>query len=80
MDYSGGGSLGLIETTTVPMALPTYFRDDWGRDWGELDLLLPPANSKKKEIKPGHITEKTETRSGLWNPGPMNYKDQGSSA
>ena len=80
MDYSGGGSLGLVETTTVPMALPTYFRDDWGRDWGELDLLLPPANSKKKEIKPGHITEKTETRSGLWNPGPMNYKDQGSSA
>ena len=36
--------------------------------------------SKKKQIKPGHITEKTETRSGLWTPGPMNYKDQGSSA
>ncbi|MEJ4113207.1 arabinosyltransferase domain-containing protein [Corynebacterium kroppenstedtii] len=80
MDYSGGGSLGLVETSTVSMALPTYFRDDWGRDWGELDALLPPANSTKKEVDTAKVAQKTETRSGLWNPGPMNYKDQGLSS
>ena len=41
MRGSGGGLLGISEATTSAMAIPTYLKNDWARDWGALERLTP---------------------------------------
>ncbi|MDL9937655.1 arabinosyltransferase domain-containing protein [Gordonia sp. ABSL1-1] len=36
-----GGLLSVSEAMTKPMAVPTYLKDDWARDWGALERLTP---------------------------------------
>ncbi|BBZ02234.1 arabinosyltransferase A [Mycolicibacterium chitae] len=67
MDYLGGGPLGLSELLFRASTVPTYLQDDWFRDWGSLQRLLPfYPNAEPAEIDLG-----TATRSGLWSPAPL---------
>ncbi len=38
-----GGLLGISQATTTAQAVPTYLKDDWVRDWGALERLIPFA-------------------------------------
>lgn len=38
-----GGLLGISQATTQAQAVPTYLKDDWVRDWGALERLIPFA-------------------------------------
>ncbi|GAB91888.1 arabinosyltransferase domain-containing protein [Gordonia rhizosphera] len=41
MSTAGGGLLSVSESTTSATTIPTYLRDDWHEDWGELEKLTP---------------------------------------
>ena len=77
MDYAGGGALGLTEAVTTEVEVPSYLKDDWLRDWGEIDVLRRRIDAEHRPIKDAHVDEESVVRSGLWYPGPMNYKHQG---
>ena len=66
MDGDYGGPLGIIENELYPRVLPSYLRNDWAKDWGMLQSLTPilPQTDAK-------LTITTDTRNGLWTPGPM---------
>lgn len=67
MDYLGGGPLGISELLFRASTVPTYLNDDWFRDWGSLQRLLPfYPNAEPADIDLG-----TATRSGLWSPAPL---------
>ncbi|MBD0022243.1 arabinosyltransferase [Gordonia pseudamarae] len=38
-----GGLLGISQANTTAQAVPTYLKDDWVRDWGALERLVPFA-------------------------------------
>lgn len=76
MDYIGGGSLGLVENTSRAQEVPTYFKDQWGHDWGELDVLKPLKDPDGEEITAGAVESEELMRYGTWYPGPMNYENQ----
>ena len=62
-----GGPLGFTELLASATAIPTYMRDDWGRDWGSLerfDRYYPDATAAT-------VDTETATRSGLWKPGTL---------
>ncbi|MBB3037966.1 arabinosyltransferase domain-containing protein [Hoyosella altamirensis] len=63
----GGGPVGVTALVGAPIALPTYLRDDWDRDWGSL-LTFEPYDP---DAVPAELTLDTTTRSGRWNPGPI---------
>ena len=67
MDYLGGGPLGITELLLRATTVPTYLKNDWGRDWGALQQLTP--------YYPGAQTARLDlgsaTRSGLWSPAPL---------
>lgn len=67
--HASGGPLGYTELLARSEIIPSYLRDDWKRNWGEIHRLVPfdPAA--------GAATPATTTvrRSGLWNPGPLNF-------
>jgi arabinosyltransferase C len=67
MDYIGGGPLGITELLVRANPVPTYLQDDWFRDWGSLQSLTPWYPN----AEPARIDVGTETRSGLWSPGPL---------
>ena len=75
MDYSGGGSYGLVQMTSQAEELPTYLQDDWQRDWGVLDKLTAFPNTNGDAPKPVKLDTQTEKRSGLWYNGPMKFSD-----
>ena len=52
--------------------MPTYLKDDWGREWGSLERLEPYGTRQPGLPKRANIQHGTEKRSGLWNPGKMN--------
>ncbi|GAA4487544.1 arabinosyltransferase domain-containing protein [Rhodococcus olei] len=62
-----GGPLGWTEMLAESTTVPTYLKDDWGRDWGALERYTqhyPDATAATLDT--------TEvTRSGLWSPGMM---------
>ena len=66
MSGTAGGPLGITEAMLVPTLLPTYLRNNWGRDWGGLQRFteVDPA-------PPAHLDLGTARRSGLWDPGPI---------
>ncbi|WP_165943067.1 arabinosyltransferase domain-containing protein [Gordonia zhaorongruii] len=41
MSAKSGGPIGVVESSTRPMTVPTYLRDDWHQDWGALEKLTP---------------------------------------
>jgi arabinosyltransferase B len=66
MAGTAGGPLGITEAMLTPTLLPTYLRNNWGRDWGGLQRFteIDPAPPADLEIG-------TARRSGLYNPAPM---------
>jgi arabinosyltransferase C len=48
--------------------LATYLKDDWRRDWGELQRLTPRDTSATAAVP----TVTRETHGGMWNPGHIN--------
>ncbi len=67
-----GGSLGITEGLSRAEEVPTYLKDDWGREWGSLERLEPYGTRQPGLPKRATIQHGTEKRSGLWNPGKMN--------
>lgn len=66
--YFGGGPLGWIQMLSRPDTIPSYLRDDWSRDWGEIEVLLSPPVST---TVPARLDRPALCRSGLWPPGPV---------
>ena len=66
--HQGGGPLGWSEQLLRSQTLATYLKDDWRRDWGELQRLTP-RDTTAGPAKP-EVTQ--ETHGGMWNPGPIN--------
>ncbi len=67
MDYLGGGPLGITELLVRATPVPTYLRDDWFRDWGALQQLIPWYPN----AEPARVDLGTATRSGWWSPAPL---------
>jgi len=67
MDYLGGGPLGITELLVRASPVPTYLKDDWFRDWGALQQLIPWYPN----AQPARLGLGTATRSGLWSPAPL---------
>jgi arabinosyltransferase C len=67
MDYLGGGPLGITELLVRASPVPTYLKDDWFRDWGALQQLIPWYPN----AQPARLDLGTATRSGLWSPAPL---------
>ncbi|MGL6236177.1 MAG: arabinosyltransferase domain-containing protein [Segniliparus sp.] len=74
MDAYGGGPLGVVESMTHAVTLPTYLRGALAVDWGKAQRLVPRAQGG-----PPDVTTRTVTRSGLANPGPLGSGVAGSS-
>jgi arabinosyltransferase C len=69
MDNLGGGPLGITELLVRATTVPTYLKDDWFRDWGALQQLIPwYSNAQTARLDLG-----STTRSGLWSPAPLRH-------
>ncbi|WP_246023151.1 arabinosyltransferase domain-containing protein [Nocardia yunnanensis] len=66
--HDGGGALGWSSMLLKPVTYATFLSDDPRRDWGELQKLERIDNSAQT-AKP---VVTTDTRSGLYSPGPIN--------
>ncbi|GED96343.1 putative arabinosyltransferase C [Gordonia crocea] len=66
MAGKAGGPLGITEALLTPTMLPTYLRNNWGRDWGGLQrfTVIDPA-------PPATLVLGTTRESGLWDLAPM---------
>ncbi|MFT4043666.1 MAG: arabinosyltransferase domain-containing protein [Gordonia sp. (in: high G+C Gram-positive bacteria)] len=66
MSGKSGGPLGITEATLRPTLLPTYLRNNWGRDWGGLQRFteIDPA-------VPAVLDLGTARRWGNYSPGPI---------
>ncbi|MDY6997780.1 MAG: arabinosyltransferase domain-containing protein [Actinomycetota bacterium] len=69
MDNLGGGPLGITELLLRATTVPTYLKDDWNRDWGSLQRLVPYY----PDAEPARLDLGTATRSGLWSPAPLRH-------
>jgi arabinosyltransferase C len=69
MDNVGGGPLGISELLLRATAVPTYLKDDWFRDWGELQRFTPYY----RDAQPARLDLGSATRSGLWSPAPLRH-------
>ena len=58
--------LGITEAMLRPTLLPTYLRNNWGRDWGGLQKFTEIIPAPAAELDLG-----TARRSGLYDPAPM---------
>ncbi|UNB52895.1 arabinosyltransferase domain-containing protein [Mycolicibacterium sp. YH-1] len=66
-DAFGGGPMGWIDPLLTARTLPSYLRNDLGRDWGELEQYTARiANSDIAQLQTTRIQ-----RSGLWSPAPI---------
>ena len=66
MSGKAGGPLGITEAMLRPTLLPTYLRNNWGRDWGGLQRFTEIAPAPPAELEIG-----TARRSGMYDPAPM---------
>ena len=66
MSGKAGGPLGITEAMLKPTLLPTYLRNNWGRDWGGLQRFTEIAPAPPAELDLG-----TARRSALYDPAPM---------
>ena len=62
-----GGPLGWTEMIAESSTVPTYLKDDWGRDWGALERYSPHFPG----AVPATVDTTVVTRSGFWSPGMM---------
>jgi arabinosyltransferase C len=67
MDKNGGGPLGITELLVRANTVSTYLKDDWSRDWGALQQLIPYYTN----AQPARLDLGSATRSGLWSPAPL---------
>ncbi|OKX79969.1 arabinosyltransferase domain-containing protein [Corynebacterium glutamicum] len=70
-DWAGGGAMGTAEAVNNAYEIPSYLRNDWGRDWGSIERYSLRTNSNGDAPKVADINLETIQRSGLWNPGHM---------
>ncbi|WP_298443952.1 arabinosyltransferase domain-containing protein [Gordonia sp. (in: high G+C Gram-positive bacteria)] len=62
-----GGPLGITDALLSNTLVPTYLRNNWGRDWGGLERFTPLVpNAKPADLELGY-----RTVNGLWSPAPM---------
>lgn len=66
MSGDAGGPLGITQAMLRPTIIPSYLRNDWGRDWGSLQQFTEIAEAEPADIEIG-----SSTHSGLWSPAPM---------
>ncbi|WP_374247009.1 arabinosyltransferase domain-containing protein [Gordonia sp. ABSL49_1] len=66
MSGKAGGPLGITEAMLYPTLLPTYLRNNWGRDWGGLQRFTEIAPAPPAQLEIG-----TARRSGMYDPAPM---------
>ncbi|MFI1461311.1 arabinosyltransferase domain-containing protein [Nocardia carnea] len=67
--HASGGPLGYTELLARSEVMPSYLRDDWKRNWGEIHRLVPYDPTATAALP---VTT-TVHRSGVWNPGPLNF-------
>ncbi|MDG3009790.1 arabinosyltransferase [Rhodococcus sp. D2-41] len=65
----GGGPLGWSDLLLRVQTVPTYLKNDVGRDWGSLERLIP----RVPEASPAQLQIGTARRSGMWNPAPIQH-------
>ena len=63
--------MGTAEAVNYAYEIPSYLRNDWGRDWGSIERYSLRTNSNGDAPKVADINLETIQRSGLWNPGHM---------
>lgn len=61
----GGGPLGWTGLLTTARTLPTYLANDWNREWGSLQRLVPI----EPRAVPAALTRGSEVVTGWHNPG-----------
>ncbi|WP_084487095.1 arabinosyltransferase domain-containing protein [Nocardia sienata] len=61
-----GGPLGFSQMLAKSTTIPTYLKNDWGRDWGTLERY-----DQYYDAVPAELATGTETRNGLWDPGKL---------
>ncbi|MCF8607548.1 arabinosyltransferase domain-containing protein [Gordonia sp. HY442] len=69
-DGVNGGPLGITDALLSYTLVPTYLRNNWGRDWGGLERYFPLV----PDARPADIIKGSHTVSGLENPAPMRAK------
>lgn len=67
--HASGGPLGYTELVTRTEVLPSYLKDDWKRNWGEIHRLVPFDPT----ATPAELDTVTIDRSARWTPGPLNF-------
>ena len=63
------GNLGISELLLRATTLPSYLKDDWFRDWGELQQFTPYY----RDARQARLDLGSTTRSGLWSPAPLRH-------
>lgn len=66
-----GGSLGITEGLSSADVVPTYLKDDWGREWGSLERLTPYGTRQTQPPVMATVEHGVVKRNGWWSPGPM---------
>ncbi|ANE02936.1 arabinosyltransferase domain-containing protein [Corynebacterium crudilactis] len=74
-DWAGGGAMGTAEAVNNAYEIPSYLRNDWGRDWGSIERYALRTNSTGDAPQVADINLETIQRSGLWDPGHMKVDD-----
>ncbi|WP_231875773.1 arabinosyltransferase domain-containing protein [Gordonia sp. QH-12] len=64
-----GGPLGITDGLLKGTLVPTYLRNNWGRDWGGLERYAMVVDAEPAEMVHG-----SHQVSGLYNPAPMRSK------
>lgn len=70
-DWAGGGAMGTAEAVNTAYEIPSYLRNDWGRDWGSIELYELRTNSRGEAPVVADVNLETIQRSGVWDPGSM---------
>ena len=63
--------MGTAEAVNTAYEIPSYLRNDWGRDWGSIELYELRTNSRGEAPVVADVNLQTIQRSGVWNPGSM---------
>ncbi|MFI1240340.1 arabinosyltransferase domain-containing protein [Nocardia salmonicida] len=67
--HTSGGPLGYTELVTRAEVVPSYLRNDWKRNWGEIHRLVPLDST----AIPVELQTSRVRRSAQWSPGPLNF-------
>ncbi|AVL99284.1 arabinosyltransferase [Gordonia iterans] len=62
-----GGPLGITDALLTQTLVPSYLRNNWGRDWGALARYTPLV----PDAQPADLELGYRTVNGLWTPAPM---------